>query len=229
MEQDTAILLASGSSSAQSTQPNSDDSAQPTATPAELILSEGTIVDGDSLKLQPGQIVRAAEGRVQITVPEGGLAIDVEGVRFENIDFVSAGAVAEASVNGPLIECRAATIEFSRCTFQTTTSMQSGEEDGRPARAAIRWSHTQDLGRLDRLPSLAAMRIDDCIFRDVDAALDLGVTGPVALELGNARLCAVWSDRSHATFSNTGRAAGIESCRLHLAKSRGDDRDRDAE
>ena len=48
-----------------------------------------TATDLDALRLAPGQCVRGAtDGRSAVVVPRDGLAVGVEGVRFENVDFI---------------------------------------------------------------------------------------------------------------------------------------------
>ena len=62
---------------------------QPLQPPPDLVLAADNPLAEALIELRAGQRVRAAPGhRATLLVPEAGLVVDKENVRFENIDFV---------------------------------------------------------------------------------------------------------------------------------------------
>jgi eukaryotic-like serine/threonine-protein kinase len=161
----------------------------------EIRLPSDHAVRGDELQLKPGQRVVAASGRARILVPRGGLSVTANRVSFENIDFIADDRVdrsANRDESAALIRLLAAECDFAGCSFQSA----NGSPD---LRAAIDWRNASagDAGEKSNgfatsiglfqnleLPS-GRVRMRDCLFRRVRAAIELRFRGAVALELIN--------------------------------------------
>ena len=123
------------------------------------------------LPLSAGQTVRGRAGRrPQVVVPPGGLEIDFEDVRFENIDFVS--GLAATPKNGPsraLVRLRAWQATFVGCSFQSPRGDQS---PGQSQPAAVEWlgrGRAADDAELE-LPT-GQLSFERCVFNRVSAAV----------------------------------------------------------
>jgi hypothetical protein len=150
--------------------------------PKDLVLPADKAIDGRSLKIVAGQRIRGARGnRPLVLAPPAGLIVGVEGVRFENIDFVWQRA-GDAENTGDLppaiIQLRAAKAEFHGCRFQAAAGTAA-------LPAAVVWTHPAD-------PQTAAMtlpsgrvQLNDCVLERVAAGLDCRTAGALAIELGN--------------------------------------------
>ena len=96
----------------------------------ELILPTDEAVHLDAARLKPGQTVRGADGqRARIIAPASGLIVAVDGVRFENIDFVAsifpsrpsgqeASVVGDAAPARTIVSLRSGKVTFEGCSFQ---------------------------------------------------------------------------------------------------------------
>ncbi|OHB73276.1 MAG: hypothetical protein A2V70_20255 [Planctomycetes bacterium RBG_13_63_9] len=144
--------------------------------PRDLVLESDRPVEIDSLELHPGQCVRGAPGRRPlVVVPSTGLAIDVEDVRFENIDFVyDHPGGQQASV----LRLHCGRAEFRGCSFRATGSAST-------LPAAIRWLHPTEAG--DSALSLPSgrLQLSDCLLRSVAAGIDCRTVGALAVEMDN--------------------------------------------
>ena len=84
-------------------------------------LESGEEIAGGKLRLQTGAIVRGKNGeRVRIAAPSTGLAVNVDRVRFENIDFVWRQRPEEivSPERSALLDLKVGQTEFVGCTFQ---------------------------------------------------------------------------------------------------------------
>src|SRR5690606_5900712 len=88
----------------------------------DLILPSDRIIRAEELQLAPRQTVRAAPGqRARVYVSARSLLVNVEGVRFEQIDFVGAQpepAPGERTQRLAMLDVAAAEVEFYGCSFQ---------------------------------------------------------------------------------------------------------------
>lgn len=132
------------------------------------------------LPLQDGQMVRGERNlRAQVIVPPEGLVVDRDDVVFENIDFVwdpeSPGLGNQAGA--ALVRVRAAGVRFRQCSFQTAEATSGGSLP-----SAILWQRSA--GELiSHLPTYR-MELSDCVFRQVQAAIDVRLDGgAVVLEV----------------------------------------------
>jgi hypothetical protein len=147
--------------------------ARPVEGPPDLLLDAKRPWEGTAMPLQPGQCVRGALGkRPSVAVPRGGLMVAVDRVRFENIDFVWTHATAAAA----MIELRAGHGEFRGCTFQAAPAAS-------PPPAAIAWLHPAAAAK-PAFPS-GQLRLSDCVFCGVAAAIDCHTLGALDVELTN--------------------------------------------
>lgn len=158
---------------------------------AETVLEAGAVVPAASLRLQAGQKVRGQPGRrPAVRVPPEGLVLDVDRLRFENVDFVwdsrdvdsegSGGAGdGQASRQGPaLVRLQCAGAEFEGCRFRA-----SAPGGARPV--AIRWTHAdQPQDAAMALPS-GRLRLRNCVVSGVAAAIECRCAGARAVELVN--------------------------------------------
>lgn len=164
-------------------------------TPNELILSADEVVELDGRQLKTGQTVRAVAGqRARVVAPPGGLRVDVNDVLFENIDFVSSFFQPGTEQGGKrpsrldidagevrplqsIIALSAARAAFRGCSFQREPTADS-------ACVAIRWRRSVERSP-DQLPETGRVQLVDCVLRQVDAAVECAVCGPLEFELEN--------------------------------------------
>ncbi len=142
----------------------------------------------ERLELRPGQVVRGEErNRPLVIVPSGGLVVEREDVRFENIDFVwevsgpaapEKGTSSEEGQQEAILQLRASRAEFRGCSFQPGKAAAS-------APAGILWRQPTegDAGQL-ALPA-GHLRLTDCVFRGGNAGIVCPTNGAVAVELIN--------------------------------------------
>lgn len=126
-----------------------------------------------ALALTPGARVGAPEGqRQELAVPAEGLLVAVEGVSFENVDFVC----ASGSPGGPrtMIRLEAAEARFEGCTFRGSGGV-----------IGVRWGAPGD--RREGLLSLPSgrVRFSNCVFEGLGAGVECGAQGVMALEMTN--------------------------------------------
>ncbi len=172
---------------------------------SDLILPSSRPLRLASLTLRAGQCVRG-EGRQRplLLVPEGGLIVQAEKIRFQNLDFVWSGQEqvrrvgfgpptqagrTEAHPTSPteeqsplaqpaILRIEAARAEFQGCSFQASRSAAVEP-------AALRWTQPGDDGSLDLTLPSSQIRLKDCVFRHVASAVDAERAGAVGLDLAN--------------------------------------------
>ncbi len=122
------------------------------------------------LPLNAGMIVRGRAGqRAVVRVPDGGLAVDVEDVHFENIDFISGAAIKNGRGQpGAMILLRALRAEFANCSFQS-----AGLPKAASARlpAAIAWFGLPATDDAELSLPTGELSLNRCVFRGVSAAI----------------------------------------------------------
>lgn len=178
------------------------------------------------LPLSAGQTVRGRAGRrPQVVVPPSGWEIDVEDVRFENIDF-SCGPAATPK-NGrsrAIVRLRAWQASFVGCSFQSTGGAQTPDQ-WQPA--AVEWLGRRAATDDDEmeLPT-GQLSFERCVFHRVSAAVRCQLDAALVfhfddvLHLGPGPLIVlieapqvdepVSLAMSHVTLRN---AAGLIDCR----------------
>jgi serine/threonine protein kinase len=169
---------------------------------ADLILPGGQPLRLASLTLRAGQCVRG-EGRQRplLLVPAGGLLVQSEKIRFQNVDFLWSGQEQfrkadfspprqtgrtevyptegrSSSAQPAIVRIEAARAEFQGCSFQASRSVVV-----KPA--ALQWAQPGDNGSLDLALPTSQIRLKDCVFRQVAAAVDTQRAGAVGLDLAN--------------------------------------------
>jgi hypothetical protein len=151
----------------------------------ELILPTDRPLRVASLRLLPGQIVRGASGgRPRISTPDEGLLIDVEGLRFVDIDFVADREPSRrpGANRGPsqqrMLHLRVLKAAFEHCTFE-------GEPDGPGASIAIDWNTSSLTDRSSIALTNAQLEIKDCVFTHVAAGINCQWNGALALAIDN--------------------------------------------
>jgi hypothetical protein len=148
----------------------------------DLVLAADGPLRVTSLRLRAGQCVRGVPGkRPLVMVPAGGLLVEAEDVRFENMDFVwdHPSETGDATVGqAAMVHLRSARAAFRGCLF-------------RPARrlsvppVAVRWTHPGDPKDAElSLPS-GRLQLSDCVLQWVDAGVDCRTLGALAVELSN--------------------------------------------
>lgn len=128
-------------------------------TDGTLILPSDRPVAIERLSLAPGQLVTGPTGRrPQVVVPEGGLSIDTNGVRFVGIDFLTRPQAG--NVSSTMIELRSERVTFEDCQFRGNSSVAS---------TAIAWNLTRDAAAI-ALPT-GAIEVSNCVFENVSTAV----------------------------------------------------------
>lgn len=153
---------------------------EPTANVLEL--DAGKLQQLAELPLSDGMTVRAPEGkRATITVPPGGLAVDVEDIRFENADFVSDAAPAgRRGQSAAMIGLRAFKARFTGCSFQSAGASKLAA-DRLPA--AIGWLG-RPLANEDELTlPTGELTMERCVFSGVSAAIRCEIEAALTFEL----------------------------------------------
>jgi serine/threonine-protein kinase len=166
-----------------------------TAVPDAAVLELPAAARAAELALRPGVTVRPRSGRAAIEIDGDGWAIAVEGVTFENIDFVcgKGGARTDGSkaigsrtpvAGAPgsptpavaaMLQCQVSRIRFSGCSWQLPKTI---------ARlAAVQWHPPAET--LERLEA-AELGLDDCLFREVSAAVQVAPHGTLAIDIKNS-------------------------------------------
>ena len=134
------------------------------------------------LELSPGQIVRGRGGRrPRLVVPAGGLEIDVEDVRFENVDFV--GGRSAAAGNGrpaAMIRLRALRASFVGCSFQSDAA---GKSFANQAPAAIVWQGRPAADGAELELPTGTLALESCVFYRVAAAVRCRLDAAINFEL----------------------------------------------
>jgi serine/threonine-protein kinase len=137
------------------------------------VLEIGPRARASDLRLRPGITVRPRNGRAVIEVDSEGWAIATEGLTFENIDFVWQPETIPAAAD--MLTCRATRIRFSGCSWQLSAS------GGRSV--AVDWQPpTEGPQRLEA----AELALDDCLFRNVAAALHVTPRATLAIDVKNS-------------------------------------------
>jgi hypothetical protein len=149
--------------------------------PEQLVLDTQTPYRVERLTLQPGQrVCGRGGGRVQIEVPAAGLRITLDAagpqgndpIYLEDIDFI---CNRTGQTGAAMVVVEAGTVRFERCTF-------CGPGEFRTEPVAVRWVHPSPASRDDlSLPS-GSIRIADCLFRRVAAAVACETEGAVRLD-----------------------------------------------
>ena len=152
-------------------------SETPPTSPEDMVLASDGPLRITSLRLRAGQCVRGIQGkRPLVMVPPTGLVVDVEDVRFENVDFVwdhpsQAGETA-------VVHVRSARAEFRGCQFRSARRLPAPP-------VAIRWTHPTGSDNAElSLPS-GRVRLGDCVLRWVGAGVECQTRGALAVELAN--------------------------------------------
>ena len=144
---------------------------------SDLILPGGRPLRLALLVLQTGQCVRGEDGqRPLLLVAEGGLVVQAEKVRFQNVDFLWSGQ--SPHVPPAIVRIEAARAEFQGCSFQASRSATVEP-------AALRWAQPGDNGPSDLTLPTSQIRLKDCVFRHVASAIDVQRAGAVGLDLAN--------------------------------------------
>jgi eukaryotic-like serine/threonine-protein kinase len=143
-------------------------------------LSDTGEIAGNSLRLQPGTIVRGKESlRPRIVVPPNGLTVTADQVRFENVDFIWRPRPEE--ITSPdrhaLIELKTGAIEFAGCTFQAQAV------DSFELPTAIRLGN--NLWRGTALAPAMRVDVERCVISGVACGIDCAARGPAAIAARN--------------------------------------------
>lgn len=151
----------------------------------DLVLPSDRPVASRSLSLRAGQRVCAAPGqRARLRVAPEGLVVKVDKTRFENIDFVleDPGSPGADSLRAIVRLC-APEAEFHGCWFQSAAATPP-----RAAPVAILWTHPVDSAKAALTLPSGRIRFQNCLFRDVEAAVSARTVGALSVELTNT-LC----------------------------------------
>jgi hypothetical protein len=167
--------------------------------PHDLVLPSDQPLAAEVLSLKPGQRVRPQRGkRAKLLVPPAGLAVAVDNVRFDNVDFAwrpSNTGRSDDPQPAAMVRLCAGRADFHGCTFQPrgteekTPSGTGGTSWGTQPKAAlpvaIYWTHPANPDKaVLSLPS-GRVRMSNCVFRGVAAALDCHTLGALGIELVN--------------------------------------------
>lgn len=133
------------------------------------------------LELSPGQIVRGRGGRrPRLVVPAGGLEIDVEDVRFENVDFVGGRSAAGNGRAAAIISLRALRASFVGCSFQSNAA---GKSFAQQAPAAIAWQGRPAADGAELELPTGTLTLESCVFYRVASAVRCRLDAALNFEL----------------------------------------------
>ncbi len=155
---------------------------QPAGPPADLVLRSDQPNDARRLRLREGERVRAPSGRrAVLLVPRGGLIVDKENVRFENIDFRWNGAAAgdrRENAEAALVRLQAGIAAFQGCRFLCA------DLNSAPV-SAVRWVHPTDRKQAAVSLPNGRLAMADCLIAVSDAGVDCRTLGAVGVQLAN--------------------------------------------
>jgi hypothetical protein len=144
-----------------------------------LVLPSDGPVSIDAEQIRPGQTIRGEEGkRPMIVVPRGGLRLDAENVRFEEIDFVWDGSDASSGQQAAIVRLQASCVAFQRCSFQSARPDVS-------LPAAIVWSYPVDPSEAERSLPSGEVSMSHCVLRNVAAGIVCRTHATLAVTLEN--------------------------------------------
>jgi eukaryotic-like serine/threonine-protein kinase len=185
-----------------------------------LVLPTDRTIELERIVPRAGQTVRAADGRRTRVIVSGRPAVlAVEGVTFENIDFVLGGSrSSDASGGVAILVVAAARAGFRQCTFEVR-SEEAGPSTAiawrgppRSTRAAADWQGRLTLDRSSvrgfttaiqcPMAQRATVELTDSLLVDCDSVVRLG-RAPRGDEA-----CEVWL--SHVTARETGPLVRID-------------------
>jgi serine/threonine-protein kinase len=135
----------------------------------------------ESLDLRAGQCIRGERGcRPTIVVPPGGYVVGVEGLRFEGLDFIGSDSTVagRSGTAAAVIHVLVSRVEFRGCSFQGPTGATQ-------PLAAVRWAHAPAGPRHETSLANGQLRLRDCVFRRVTAAVASQRRGARAVEMSN--------------------------------------------
>ena len=136
----------------------------------------------EARELRPGLCVRGEPGcRPLLLVPFGGLVVEPDGVRFENIDFLwdhPGGAVLPPEADAAILDVLAARAEFRGCSFRAA-------EGAARLPVAIRWTYPPRSSRAELSLASGLLQLDDCVLDRVNAAVSCQIVGTPAVEVAN--------------------------------------------
>ncbi len=154
----------------------------PDAAVDELVLSAGRARRLEPGELRRGLCVRGEPGcRPLVLVPPGGLAVEPEGVRFENVDFLwnpPAGPVSPPPTEEAIVHVLAARAEFQGCTFR-------GTDAGTRLPVAVRWTYAPRPTEAAVSFFSGQLQLSDCVLVRVAAAVSCRIVGTPAVEMAN--------------------------------------------
>ena len=103
------------------------------ATPPPILLPVGRVLRLETLRLKDSQTLTGPPGtRPMVEVPSGGLAINAQRVRVENIDFVSGREGSSESEPPAMLQVNSNRVDFIGCSFRCREGIGN-------ARTAIAW------------------------------------------------------------------------------------------
>jgi len=153
-----------------------------------IVLASDRAVRWDEIVLRKGAVVGPLDGkRASVVVPFDGLPVDVEGVRFERIDFVRFEASPDDAAakprrangdQGAFIHLQAHRAGFDACTFDTVAAQETPS-------VAIFWdTRERAAGDVTALPT-GVLKMTNCAFRGVAAGIECRTAGALVLEVDN--------------------------------------------
>jgi eukaryotic-like serine/threonine-protein kinase len=170
---------------------------QPLRPPPDLVLAANKPLTEGRFELRAGQCVRSEPGRrTTLLVPETGFVVDMENVRFENIDFVWNHASTNRIKNDRLgiVRLLAGRAEFRGCSFRCQAE---GDGAGRKQPdttigtvplvpvPAIRWLYPAEAESSETSLPSGQIRLVDCLFVKVGAGLECQTIGALGIEATN--------------------------------------------
>ena len=170
----------------------------------DLVLPSDRATAAGSLSLRAGQRVRAEPGRrARLLVAPEGLTVKVDKTRFENIDFFlehPQNAATDAAIDSALpadpsrgrapraiVRLCATEAEFHGCRFQSSVGMHTAASvtQSRAAPIAILWTHPVDSEKAALTLPSGRIRLRNCLFHDVGAAICARTVGALSVEVIN--------------------------------------------
>ncbi len=152
------------------------------ARPQDIVLGDAP-VPATSLRLHAGQCVRAADRHATVLVPPTGWIVDVEDVRFENIDFVLDGMANNGgdSESSAIVRLLASRAEFHGCAFRCKTPQNNAFS----GISAVCWQYPNQADPAGVALPNGRVRFVDCFFDRTGVGVDCRTVGALGIELTN--------------------------------------------
>lgn len=149
----------------------------------ELLINAAQPVRIESLPLSAGQTVRSTPGRrAQVWLPDEGLTIAADDVKFENIDFVwqrEKSRQLDRVRPAAMFRLAAERCQFRECSFQVLAGEQT---------PVVLWTGPAERPAADVTLATGQLLLSDCVIRGGGAAIDARWDAALVVEAASCLL-----------------------------------------